>query len=352
MKICYFGIYNPNYSRNKILIKGLRENGVKVIECRVKPTEKYKYWKLLRKHGKLKDYDVMVVGFRGQAVMPLAKLICRKPIVFDALTSLYDAHILDRKTYSPHSLKALKYWFLDWLGCRLADVILLESNDSIQYFVKTFKAKKEKFKRMFIGSDDALFYPQNYKKNTNQFLVHFHGKYIPTQGVEYIIKAAKILEEKNIKFNLIGNGLTYQMALNLSRKLNIKNINFIDFMPSKQVIKYMAQADVCLGIFGRTPKIRRSIPNKAYETLAMKKPLITANTPAIREFLKDRENCLLCKIADSEDLAKKILKFKNNPSLRKTIAENGYKLFREKLTPQVLGGELKNILYNLIKYDK
>jgi hypothetical protein len=36
MTILYFGNYNPNYSRNRVLIRGLRENGVKVVECNVK----------------------------------------------------------------------------------------------------------------------------------------------------------------------------------------------------------------------------------------------------------------------------------------------------------------------------
>jgi len=35
MTICYFGDYNSNYSRNRVIIKGLKENGVNVLECNV-----------------------------------------------------------------------------------------------------------------------------------------------------------------------------------------------------------------------------------------------------------------------------------------------------------------------------
>ena len=34
LKILYFGFYDPNYARNSVLISGLRQNGVEVIECR------------------------------------------------------------------------------------------------------------------------------------------------------------------------------------------------------------------------------------------------------------------------------------------------------------------------------
>ena len=340
MKVCYFGIYNPNYSRNKELIKGLKENGIEIIGCRVEPTEKYKYWKLFKKHRKIKDYDLMIVGFPGHSVMPLARLICKKKIIFDAFVSLYDSNIFDRKAYSPHGLKALKYWLLDWLACKLANKILLDTDEHIKYFVKTFRIKKEKFKRIFVGSDDSIFYPRVHKKETDNSLVHFHGKYIPLQGIEYIVEAAKLLESENVQFNLIGKGQTYSMAVDLTKKLNVKNINFINPIAPGKLVKYIAQADVCLGIFGETQKATRVVPNKAYEAIAIKKPLITADTPAVRELFKNRENCLLCNIADSKDLAQKILILKNNPELRDKIAENGYKLFKAKLTPRLLGQRL------------
>ena len=349
MKICYFGIYNPDYSRSRVLLKGLRENGAEVIECQITPTERFKYWKLFKGHRQIKNYDLMIIGYPNTLGLTLlSKLICRKKIVLDAFVSFYDSVIKDRKVYSSYSFRALKYWLLDWLGCKFADVILLDTEAHINYFVKEFGIKGEKFKRIFISCDEAIFYPQPRLENIDQFLVHFHGTFIPLQGIEYIIKAAKLLEGENIQFNLIGSGQTHQMVVDLSRKLKTKNVNFINFMPQKELVKYMAQADVCLGIFGSTSKATRVIPNKAYEAIAMKKPVITADSPAIRELFENRKNCLFCNIADEKDLAEKILELKNNPELRKKIAEGGYKLFKERLTPKILGKDLKNILEELL----
>jgi hypothetical protein len=33
LRVCYFGTYRANYSRNQIMIEGLRRNGVEVVEC-------------------------------------------------------------------------------------------------------------------------------------------------------------------------------------------------------------------------------------------------------------------------------------------------------------------------------
>jgi len=88
-----------------------------------------------------------------------------------------------------------------------------------------------------------------------------------------------------------------------------------------------------LGIFGDSAKTRAVIPNKVYEALAAGKAVITADTPAVKELLTDRKNCLLCRTADAADLAEKIMELKNNRELRRTIAENGYRLFLNKLSP-------------------
>ena len=33
LRVCYFGTYRAEYSRNRIMMEGLRKNGVEVIEC-------------------------------------------------------------------------------------------------------------------------------------------------------------------------------------------------------------------------------------------------------------------------------------------------------------------------------
>ena len=83
MKVCFFGTYKPDYSRNIILIRGLRENGIEVIECNDRSKGLLKFCRLFLKHLKIRNkYDVMIVGFPGHTAMILAKAICRKKIIF------------------------------------------------------------------------------------------------------------------------------------------------------------------------------------------------------------------------------------------------------------------------------
>src|SRR3989344_1459069 len=152
MTVLYFGNYNSSYSRNRVLIKGLRQNGVKLIECNVRKSGFRALIPLFFKYLRLNpSYDLMIVGFPGQEVMFLAKAITRKPIIFDAFTSHYGGYILDRKKWETNSCRAGYFRFLDKWSCRLADVVLLDTEAHINFFLKEFGLSKNKFRRIWIG---------------------------------------------------------------------------------------------------------------------------------------------------------------------------------------------------------
>lgn len=352
--ILYFGVYEPSYARNWVLINGLKKSGAYVLELRQKPA-RFALFKLFFGYLKFKqDYDAMIVGFPGQEVMFLARLLVwRKPIIFDAFTSHYGGYVLDRKRWGEKSIRAYYFKFLDKWSCKLADVVLLDTNAHISFFVKEFKLPKEKFRRIWIGANDDNFKPiENVMLSDGKFRVIFFGTYVPLQGAEYIVRAAKILEsQKDIIFKFIGKGQDRNKCIELSKNLELKNIEFIDMMKSEDLRTEIAKSDVVLGLFGDTPKTPLVIPNKVYEALAMKKPVITADTLAIRE-LFDNNDMFLLKPAEPEEIAKAIVELKNKPDLKTRLAENGYNKFSKFASSNILGQEVKNIILSILNLHK
>src|SRR3989338_4970677 len=276
MKVCYFGIYNPLYSRNRILIQGLRKNGVEVVECHSDKTGIERYLDLAQKLFSLKNgYDVLVVGYPGYQVAILARFLTRKPVIFDAFSPLYDSMVFDRKIVTPRSARALYYWCVDWLSMKLSDLVLFDTEAHIRYACREFHLDEKKFRRIWIGAYTDIFSPMPHvKKEVDApFSVLFFGSFIPLQGVEYILYAAKSLEREGIHFSIIGNGQTKQEMLGLKEKLALGNVMFHDELSQGSLKREIVKADICLGIFGSTPKTMRVIPNKVYECLAMKKPV-------------------------------------------------------------------------------
>ena len=162
MKICYFGNYDPEYARNRVIMKGLRENNVEVLECRSKSGSWRKFIDLLRNHRKIGNYDFMIVGYSdSRLIVPFAKILNRgKFLVWDAFYSLYDSWVFDRKLTNSGTIRARYYWLIEWVAVRTADKILLDTLSHIDYFAKTYKISEGKFIRVLIGADDSIFYPR------------------------------------------------------------------------------------------------------------------------------------------------------------------------------------------------
>lgn len=352
MTIVYFGDFDPDYPRQKILIRGLKLNGAKILICNSRKKGFAKYKELWAIHNQLPRYDILLVGHSDNHLMaPFARLISRRPIVWDCFYSIYDNWVHDRKLVNPYGLKAIYYWLTDWLSFLSANLILSDTQSNIGYFVKTFCVSPKKCLRILIGADDSIMFPQE-KTVSDKFIVEFHGSYGPVQGLEYIVRAAKLLEnETDIHFQILGSGQDSKKIKALADELKIKNITFLPYAPHEELPKYIKEADVCLGLLGTSDRGARAIPHKVYEASAMRRASLNMDGPGIRELYTDRENILLCRGGNPRDIADKILELKNNPVLKNKIAENAYQLFLRYTTPKILGRLLWTSMENIVHFN-
>lgn len=355
MTICYFGDINcnPDFTPNKVLTKGFFDNSVTVTDLRVNTKHRFKkywnaFWNYKTSHTK---FDLVLIPFTNSRWMPLvARLATRQPIIWYAFLSKYDIRVFDKKITKKYSLKGFYQYFAEWLACRLATKILLDTNEHIKYLAQLFHVSQKKFIKVLISTDDSVFYPQTESTTSDKFLVSYHGNFIPVQGVEYIIQAAHILKDhSDIEFQMIGTGQKYNDMVQLAQDLNLKNVHFLRRIDFDKMPVVLSQADVLLGNFGATDKTLRVIATKSYEAIALKKAQISADVPAMRELFTDRINILFCERANAQDLADKILELKNNETLKNKIATGGYQLFKTHATPQVI---VKQLLQNLQSLHK
>ena len=77
------------------------------------------------------------------------------------------------------------------------------------------------------------------------------------------------------------------------------NVEWVPWVEYEQLAGELHAAGAALGIFGRSDKAARVIPNKAFQALACGTPLVTADTPAARELLVDGESALLVPPGDA-----------------------------------------------------
>lgn len=352
IRICYFGHYDPNYSRNRIILKALKRAGASVIEIHIHSRKLRRWWSLLMS-GLTARFDILFVGFPGHTDVPLAWMIGsikKRPLVFDAFLSLYDTAVFDRRTVPPKSLKAKKLFLSDKVSCLLSKIALLDTESHIGYFVDTFKLSPSKFRRLYVGSDDEVMYPRGQTPPEENFTVFFYGTYIPLHGAEYIVMAAHLLEarKEKVSFLMVGSGQTFSEVFRLAEDLQVRSIRFVGRVPYEQLPEMMSKSHICLGIFGTTPKAARVIPNKVYDALAMERPVITADTQAVRELFTHGENIWLVPPGDEKALAEAIITLKKDKELRHQLAANSLAIFKERFSIGAITHDITSIILQLL----
>ena len=345
MRVCIF-IGSYDFREDILFQKILESQNIEVIECREKINSVGSfvkgYFKMFFRHRKLK-YDVMLIPWRGIISFPLAKLVCRKPIVYWSNLSIYHTLIDDRKKASPKSLYAKLIHFAEKYVCNHCDMIITESKAQAEFLVNEYKLDKGKFRNSVNSVNEEIFSPIPFKKHGDIFKVLFFGGFVPAHGIETIVESAKILSnQEDIIFNFCGDGPMKKQIEKTVKDNKLTNVKFFGFLSYDKLLPIIEESDVCMGIFGTSEKATNVIPNKILQILASQKPLITMDSKGVKEIhLKNEENCILIPSGNAEKLANSILFLKGDNEKCKNISLNGYKLYSELLSNKVVGKKLE-----------
>lgn len=314
--IIAFGFHDQSAPRHTNVCKTLTDEGFEIVECHTTKKGYFKKCKdLMRQFNfitKNQKPKTILVTFPGHHLVPLAWLLAKRhrmKLIFDLFISASDTLVSDRKKYSWLNPFAWFLYLVDFIDCHLADEILIDTKAHKTFIAKRFFVNPKRIRVIYLGTRDDLFFPKQLGNSVTRQRANilFYGTYIPLQGIEHIIDAAEILEHTHpkIHFTLIGKGQTYTEMR--KRAEGLTNITFKDRVPYEELPDHIRKADVCLGIFGTSGKAQRVIPHKVYDAVACGVPVITADSPAMREKFTDGQDVVLCRAGDPHDLAENIV---------------------------------------------
>mgnify|MGYP000156266278 CR=1 FL=1 len=271
-----------------------------------------------------------------------AKLL-RKKVWTDFYVSLYDMAVNDRKLCSKTSFRAKVYLKRDCYALKNSDVVIFLNEAEKNYYLNVTGNSNAKINSVII--------PLAISQKQKAKLPYFNGKsdvlnlcwtgtFIPLQGLNKILYAAKILKERKIKFRfyIIGpDNKNKNMYKEIKKVLGLENeVCFLKIWGNmNNWIKFVSnKCDISLGIFGDSGKAKTVIANKVIDGIAFKTPVITAYSTGIDLYFNGNEDLFLVKNTP-EALAEKIIEVANtnNISIEKHI-ENSYKIYDENFSYQ------------------
>jgi glycosyltransferase involved in cell wall biosynthesis len=338
MRVAYFGTWERGYPRNDQVIAALESAGVAVdlvheemwsgrhkfgLTPTVLPRLASAEVRLARA-PLAADVEAIIVGYPGHFDIWSARRH-RKPVLFNAMVSLYDTFVEDRERFRDGSLPATVLRRLDRSAFRAADLVVADTQANADFMCEL--AGIDDVAVCYLGAEERLFRPA--WRRGDDFHVLFVGKPAPLHGLELILEAARRLPD--VAFRIVGTGqVTHVLD---ARPPNVEHVPWVEY---EHVVDEYARAGCALGIFGSSGKAQRVIPHKTFQALAVGTPLITADTPAAREMLVDRRDSLLVE-RTADALAEAIVSLRDDPDLAQQVGVGGRATFEREASEAVLG---------------
>lgn len=338
IRVCYLNITPGDFSRSGVHMRSLELRGAQVLPCIDSSPGMRKFWEIFKKHRALRGkYDVIIVGYPAYILVPFARLISRKPVIFDAGWSLYEGTVVTRKLYEHQPLKRLYLWVIDSLAYHSADLVLLESEQQIEYYTRLLRVGRTKCRRLFTGADESRFYFDPAIKKRDTFTVLFRGYTNIDDGSEHVLAAARVLQDEGVRFLIISPN--FRLKKDLPPNVELRE-GFFDIATLRA---WMQECHVSIGHVSTNERLDRTIPHKAFESMLLRIPFMISDGAGVRELFSG-DSAVLVKSVSEADIVKQIRKLKNDPARCVRLADNAFAIYKEKCSNAVLGEELMSYI--------
>lgn len=326
LRVVLWGSYDLGKPRTRILREGLLQAGVEVTEIHADIWEGdadksqlsraqmvlrllrllLVYPVLIYRYLRAPQHDLVMVPYLGQfdviVLWPFATLRGR-PVVLDLFLSLYDTVVNDRKMVQPGTIVARVLKALERLSCCAADIVLLDTSAHAERIAGMLGLDPAKFDAVPVGAEPGAFAQvATHVPHAGRTRILFYGQLIPLHGVETILDAARSERGQQFDWHLIGSGQDQPLVADALAACQLDHITWDRWVPYEDLAKAIEASDICLGIFGTSDKAASVVPNKVYQSLFAKRPVITRDSPALREVFA-RADPALCLVPAADPAA-------------------------------------------------
>jgi len=321
--VLWWGRFDPGYSRNRILRKQFADLGWQVRDFQPRFARVGDWEAILHR---LPSPDlVWVPCFRQQDLLAASRWARRHgmPLIFDPLISAYDKQVDERGKLDADSTRALRLLARERALFRHADRVIADTPAHADYFVRVLGVESTKIEVIYVGAEESLFRPGPLRPETTGAPreVLFYGSFIPLQGPQVVVEAARLYQGPPVKWVLLGEGPLRRMCVELAQGHG--TISFEGWLPYEKLPERIQRADILLGVFGTTPKAGRVIPNKVFQSLASGRVVVTRSAASYPDALLAAENHGLewVPAGDARALADRVAALASDPGRLRQLGE-------------------------------
>jgi glycosyltransferase involved in cell wall biosynthesis len=154
-------------------------------------------------------------------------------------------------------------------------------------------------------------------------VVGYISSFSPYEGIKHLLQATALLRERGrrVRVLLVGDGKDWDALVDEAHRLRLDDGTLImpGRVPHDTIRSYYSLIDVFV-VPRRADRVAQLVtPLKPYEAMAMARPVVVSDIPALREMVIPGETGALFRAEDSDDLANVLAGLLDDPALRASL---------------------------------
>jgi len=197
---------------------------------------------------------------------------------------------------------------------------------------------------MFRSSDQGEAFRKQYNLEKS-FVVMYCGAHGPANDLDVILDAAEILQNRSdIKFVLVGSGKDKNTLMENAAQRNLKNVIFAPPFSKEKIANVIAASNAGLAILKPIPLFKTTYPNKVFDTMAARKPVLVQIDGVIRELVETYNAGIFVEPGNPYALAVAVRALADDPERCQKMGMNGYQAICKDFSREKSAYLIENIL--------
>lgn len=181
-----------------------------------------------------------------------------------------------------------------------------------------------------------------------KFVITYVGAHGVANHLEQLFDAGKLLEDTNVLFLLIGQGMEKEKLIEKAKLMNIKNVRFHDPVPKKEVFKYILASEMGASVLKKVDTFKTVYSNKTFDYFSCKKPILMAIDGVSRELVEKAQAGTYVEPENAYEYERIIREYIADPDRLSIEGENGYRFAQENFDRQVLAKRYLTAIQEII----
>lgn len=281
------------------------------------------------------DFDLIVVRDLPMALSAvLARKLYRIPTILDMAECYPEmlrctwkferfkaANILIRNPYVADLVEAVAMKMLDGVFVMIEESrnrLLNKGVDARKLFIVSNTPDPERFALQPVVSESS-------QNTTGAIKLIYVGLVNSSRGLDTVIKAVETALEQRfiVELSIVGDGKARRTLENYVADRNLQNhVRFLGWIGNELIPDYINGADVCIVPHHRCSHWDHTIPNKLFDYMAARKPVIVSDVVPMKRIVEAVECGYSYRDYDVDDLVAK-LKLLQDHEIRLRLGMNG-----------------------------